>query len=285
MNITGGEAFPFATLEGLMNKLDSRELLQFAEEAEIDTSLESWLEMLQLISDFLDDAEGRQLTERAVKRWLSKLRDLIYDADDIVDVLNTEMLKTRVSDSDVVAGMSSEMKKITKGLKDLKERIKELDLKRPTEIKSNESIKEERITTSLLDHGIVGREKDKEAILNLLRLSPKTTSNKPSSSGARTTDFVHSNIFFASIWKHDFLVHDAKKHDSFHSYCRFCFSSLLYHTKSILVMLNISSGSSSSIVLILKPDDAFSCAKVIFSFLIIMLRLVASLWNVNRRYC
>ncbi|KAK6933124.1 Rx, N-terminal [Dillenia turbinata] len=188
MDVTGGEAFPFATLEGLMNKLDSPELLQFAEEAEIDTSLESWLEMLLLISDFLEDAEGRQLMERAVKRWLSKLGDLIYDADDVVDVLNTEMLKTSVFDSEVVAGMSSEMKKITKGLKDIKERIKELDLKRPTEIKSNESIKEERITTSVLDHGIVGREKDKEAILSLLPLSPKITSHKPPSSGAIITD-------------------------------------------------------------------------------------------------
>ncbi|KAK6933125.1 Rx, N-terminal [Dillenia turbinata] len=123
MDVTGGEAFPFATLEGLMNKLDSPELLQFAEEAEIDTSLESWLEMLQLISDFLEDAEGRQLTERSVKSWLSNLRDLVYDAEDIVDVLYTEMLRTRVSDSDVVAEMSSEMKKITKGLENLEKRI------------------------------------------------------------------------------------------------------------------------------------------------------------------
>ncbi|KAK6933117.1 Rx, N-terminal [Dillenia turbinata] len=168
MDVTGGEAFPFATLEGLMNKLDSRELLQFAEEAKIDTSLESWLEMLLFISNFLEDAEDKQLTDRAVKSWLSKLRDLVYDAEDIVDVLYTEMLRTSVSDSDVVAGMSSEMKKITKGLEDLEKRVGKLDLKRPTEIKSNESIKEERITTSLLDHGILGREEDKEAILNLL---------------------------------------------------------------------------------------------------------------------
>ncbi|KAK6933158.1 Rx, N-terminal [Dillenia turbinata] len=191
MDVTRGEAFPFATFEGLMNKLDSPELLQFAKEAEIHTSLKNWLKMLQFISDFLEDAEGRQLTERAVKSWLSDLRDLVYDAEDIVDVLYTEMLRTSVSDSDAVAGMSSEMKNIAKGLEDLEEGVEKLDLKRLREIKSNESIKEERITTSLLDHCIVGRKEEKEEILNLLPLSPETTFHKPPSSGAGITDYKY----------------------------------------------------------------------------------------------
>ncbi|KAK6933123.1 Rx, N-terminal [Dillenia turbinata] len=144
MDVTGGEAFPFATLEGLMNKLESPELLRFAKEAEIDTSLKNWWKMLTFISDFIEDAEDKQLSLRAVKSWLSELRDLVYDAEDIVDVLYTQMMRTSVSDSDVVAELSSEMKNITKGLEDLKKEVGELDLKRPTTIKSNESIKEER---------------------------------------------------------------------------------------------------------------------------------------------
>jgi macrodomain Ter protein organizer (MatP/YcbG family) len=51
--------------------------------------LEKWRKTLSTIQTMLDDAEEKQLTERAVKEWLSDLKDLAYDVDDIVDELTT----------------------------------------------------------------------------------------------------------------------------------------------------------------------------------------------------
>ncbi|XP_038976428.1 putative disease resistance protein RGA3 [Phoenix dactylifera] len=50
--------------------------------------LRKWLEMIQ---DVLADAENRRLeNNQAINRWLNELRDLMYDADDIIDECQIE---------------------------------------------------------------------------------------------------------------------------------------------------------------------------------------------------
>lgn len=44
----------------------------------------------------LDNAEKRQVKERAVKLWLQKLKEISYEMDDVLDEWNTPMIKLEI---------------------------------------------------------------------------------------------------------------------------------------------------------------------------------------------
>ncbi|KAK8959403.1 putative disease resistance protein RGA3 [Platanthera guangdongensis] len=50
-----------------------------------DTELRKLERTRSTIQDVLEDAEARQVKERALRSWLRKLKDLAYDADDVLD--------------------------------------------------------------------------------------------------------------------------------------------------------------------------------------------------------
>ncbi|KAK1272481.1 putative disease resistance RPP13-like protein 1 [Acorus gramineus] len=49
---------------------------------------------LDLISGVLEDAEEKELNDVAIRRWLDKLRDVMYDINDIIDDFNLYQAKT-----------------------------------------------------------------------------------------------------------------------------------------------------------------------------------------------
>ncbi|KAL7090730.1 hypothetical protein ACP275_12G059100 [Erythranthe tilingii] len=48
-----------------------------------------------MIQDFLDDADKQQITKEAVKRWLKKLEVVAFDADNVLDELNYQLLSKK----------------------------------------------------------------------------------------------------------------------------------------------------------------------------------------------
>ncbi|GLT27380.1 hypothetical protein SLA2020_023840 [Shorea laevis] len=58
--------------------------------------LETLQNKLRTIKDVLLDAEERQVRDRAVKGWLEKLRDVVFEADDVLDELAYESEKCKV---------------------------------------------------------------------------------------------------------------------------------------------------------------------------------------------
>ena len=50
------------------------------------------LDSLEMIQDVLADAERRQESDRSVRRWLQRLKDVAYDADDVLDKFAYEIL-------------------------------------------------------------------------------------------------------------------------------------------------------------------------------------------------
>ncbi|XP_039120072.1 putative disease resistance protein RGA4 [Dioscorea cayenensis subsp. rotundata] len=58
----------------------------------VDGDLEKLNRYLLQIQPLVEDAEERQLMDQAVKSWLMQLRDVAYDADDILDQANTHVL-------------------------------------------------------------------------------------------------------------------------------------------------------------------------------------------------
>ncbi|XP_059638688.1 putative disease resistance RPP13-like protein 1 [Cornus florida] len=98
--------------------------------------------------------KGKQITDRAVKMWLKDLNDLAFDLDYLLDEFATEALRRNLMDQESHASTS---KKNDLGLE-----------KNAGRIRSNR-VRERLPTTSLVDKTrVYGREKDKEAILELL---------------------------------------------------------------------------------------------------------------------
>ncbi|GKV17367.1 hypothetical protein SLEP1_g27881 [Rubroshorea leprosula] len=58
--------------------------------------LETLQNKLRMIKDVLLDAEERQVRDRAVKGWLEKLRDVVFEADDVLDEVAYESEKCKV---------------------------------------------------------------------------------------------------------------------------------------------------------------------------------------------
>ncbi|GLT54496.1 hypothetical protein SLA2020_276880 [Shorea laevis] len=58
---------------------------------------------LKSIEAVLDDAERRQLQEKAVEDWVDKLKDMSYDMDDVIDEWSTAILKAQIPEADDVS--------------------------------------------------------------------------------------------------------------------------------------------------------------------------------------
>ena len=52
------------------------------------------------IKAVLEDAEKRQVTEAAVKRWLDKLKEAAYDIDNVLDELEIAMIKSKIEEEE-----------------------------------------------------------------------------------------------------------------------------------------------------------------------------------------
>ncbi|MQM11282.1 hypothetical protein Taro_044188 [Colocasia esculenta] len=61
----------------------------------VEDDLDNLMSNLQLLGAFLRDAERMKITDEAVRLWLSKLREVMYDADDLIDDYMLEADKQR----------------------------------------------------------------------------------------------------------------------------------------------------------------------------------------------
>ncbi|KAL5737342.1 hypothetical protein ACOSP7_030103 [Xanthoceras sorbifolium] len=85
-----------AVLPVLFEKLMSAELLKLATQEGVRSKFNKWEKTLKMINALLVDAEQKQHEDEAVKMWLDDLRDLAYDAEDILDEYATEALRRKL---------------------------------------------------------------------------------------------------------------------------------------------------------------------------------------------
>ncbi|KAL5786925.1 hypothetical protein ACOSP7_003874 [Xanthoceras sorbifolium] len=178
-----GEAVLTASVRLLLNKLVSSELLRFPGQEKIQAELKQWERKLNAINAVLADAEEKQITNPAVKTWLVDLQILSYDVEDILDEFSTKLsleseattskakrLIVKLNPQSVMfnAKMWSKITKITKRLQEIDDQKNVLKLIANSEERPNK-VREGRIpTTSLKEAHVYGREKDQEAIIELL---------------------------------------------------------------------------------------------------------------------
>lgn len=92
-----GEVFLGALLDVLFDRLAPVNLRLFPSEDGIRTELKKWEKKLMMTQAVLEDAEEKQLFNRAVKIWLDDLRALAYDVEDILDEYATPVFERQVT--------------------------------------------------------------------------------------------------------------------------------------------------------------------------------------------
>ncbi|KAL7106404.1 hypothetical protein ACP275_07G111500 [Erythranthe tilingii] len=82
-----------------------------------------------MIKDFLDDADKQQITREAVKRWLKKLEVVAFDADNVLDEINYQLLSNQIQTK--VRGFilrPIRRIKMARKIKDINQNLEEINL-------------------------------------------------------------------------------------------------------------------------------------------------------------
>ncbi|XP_040938171.1 putative disease resistance protein RGA1 [Gossypium hirsutum] len=87
------EAIAFDIAGGLASKLSSLALSQIGLWWNFKDDIEDLKNTISTIKGVLLDAEEQSMTSNLVKNWLEKLKDALYDADDLLDDFSTEALR------------------------------------------------------------------------------------------------------------------------------------------------------------------------------------------------
>ncbi|KAG4188093.1 hypothetical protein ERO13_A08G141800v2 [Gossypium hirsutum] len=72
--------------------------MRFADKDKFSSYLKKWQTLLRIINASLENAEGKQTSSRLLELWLSDLRDVAYDAEDIIDELTTEARRRQITE-------------------------------------------------------------------------------------------------------------------------------------------------------------------------------------------
>ncbi|TQD85022.1 hypothetical protein C1H46_029413 [Malus baccata] len=225
------ETFLVAFLQVLVDKLAQREVFKyFGLVKGVDQKLKKWSATLSAIGAVLNDAEERQLTaeSNALKLWLDDLRDLAFDAEDVLDKYDTKMLKRQIqhaySSTTSKAWksipnrvfnfkMNLEIQKITERLQEISERKDQLGLKIDTGMLTTRAHQHISPSSSLPDGPVIGREEDKRKIVELLSKQEHRAVNfdvvaivgmagvgKTTLAGQVLKDMVATQTFQLAVW-------------------------------------------------------------------------------------
>ncbi|XP_077217149.1 putative disease resistance protein RGA3 [Tasmannia lanceolata] len=170
----------------------------------VDEEVKNLSTTLSAIQAVLQDAEEQQVSSNAVKNWLRELKDVAYDADDVVDEFTTEVLRSKLegniqtSNRKQVRSLcfscftSNPVKfrhEIGHKIKEIRERLDKIGQDRHHfHLKQGDAgrqreIKRQPQMSSLVDESkICGRVNDKEEIVKLLLDEFASSSSSSSSS-------------------------------------------------------------------------------------------------------
>ncbi|KAG6632574.1 putative disease resistance protein At3g14460 [Carya illinoinensis] len=171
-------------LQVLLERVASPEFVNFFRRRKFDGKLLKKLEIVWLSANaVVEDAEDMQFTKPMVKKWLDELKDAVYDAEDILDEIHTEILRCNLDADQFQTSEPQVRKPISTSLdpfvKEIEPKIKDVleTLDHLVKLKDAIGLKEgvggkssgRSSTTSLVkESDIFGRNYDKEAIINLL---------------------------------------------------------------------------------------------------------------------
>ncbi|XP_012475400.1 putative disease resistance RPP13-like protein 1 isoform X1 [Gossypium raimondii] len=80
--------------------------MKFADKDKFSSYLKKWQTLLCIINASLENVEEKQTSSRSLELWLSDLRDVAYDAEDIIDELTTEARRRQITEDPDAASPS-----------------------------------------------------------------------------------------------------------------------------------------------------------------------------------
>ncbi|KAL5150626.1 putative disease resistance RPP13-like protein 1 [Glycine soja] len=172
-------------------KLASPQVLDFFRGRKLDQKLLNNLETkLNSIQALADDAELKQFRDERVRDWLLKVKDAVFDAEDLLDEIQHEISKCQVeAESQTCSGctckvpnffksspvssfnreIKSRMEQVLEDLENLASQSGYLGLKNASGVGSGGAVSQQSQSTSLLVESVIyGRDDDKEMIFNWL---------------------------------------------------------------------------------------------------------------------
>ncbi|KAK9290467.1 hypothetical protein L1049_008637 [Liquidambar formosana] len=182
-----GETFAFNVADKVLGKLGSFALEEVCLAWGLESELEKLKSTISTIQSVLLDAEEKQAKNRQLRNWLGKLKDALYDADDVLDEFHYEALRSQGPNR---GGIKGEVRhlfarsnplafrfKMGHKIEGIRQRFKEIaaekaDFHLTEQVFDRGVIHGEREMTHsfVLASDVIGRDDDKENIVELLML-------------------------------------------------------------------------------------------------------------------
>ncbi|KAM4082158.1 hypothetical protein ACJW30_11G149500 [Castanea mollissima] len=179
-----GGAVLSSFLQVAFDRAASREVLDYLNGRKLIDRLVQKLKLeLMSAGAVLNDAEEKQITDPAVKKWLDELKDAVYVADDLLDEIAYEAMRCKLeakstSISKVMGFLSTFVnsfdKRIQSELENILEQLesitKQKDVLRLEKVATAAQVPSRPLTTSCPEeYGVFGRDKDMEAIFDMFQ--------------------------------------------------------------------------------------------------------------------
>nr|XP_029149282.1 putative disease resistance RPP13-like protein 1 isoform X2 [Arachis hypogaea] len=170
-----GGAFLSSFLNVLFDRLSDPEIINMMRGKKVDQKLLQRLEnILNVVEAVLNDAEKKQITDPAVKRWLEDLQDAVYDADDLLDEVATKAATQKDPPGNFLSRfLSLQDREMVTRIEEIIARLE--DIAKHKDILRLEKIAVKNMSgriesTSLVQKSdlFVGRDQDREDIVKLL---------------------------------------------------------------------------------------------------------------------
>jgi hypothetical protein len=186
------EAILYGVAQKMIENLGSQIFQEIGSLWGVQDELDNIKSIVSRIQAVLQDAAEQQSQNHQVRDWLEKLKDAIYEADDLLSEFSTEASRRRAMSGNKITKevrtffsksnqlafrreMSGKIKAMRKKLDAIAKENRDFNLK--VHLPEKYSVSIERETHSFVpNEKVIGREDDKEAIINLL-LDPNVEVN------------------------------------------------------------------------------------------------------------
>ncbi|KAG2405612.1 Disease resistance protein [Vigna angularis] len=182
---TMAESFLFSIAESLIAKLASRTFQEASRLVDLYDDLQDLTNTLSLVKDVLLDAQQKQEHNHELRRWLSQLKTVFSDAEDVLDEFECQTLRNKVvkahgSTKDKVSHFFSSSNplvfryKMAQQIKDINNRLDKVAANKHKFILQTSDVdtrvvhRRDMTHSRVSDSDVIGRKHDKEKIIELL---------------------------------------------------------------------------------------------------------------------